>query len=133
MADLVETMRNADSLKKFVDALQAAGVVDTLKGQGPFTVFAPANEAFAKLPKEKVDALLRDAPRLGALLTSHVVPGKITTAEAQKLDSLATLGGKRIKVGHDGSLTVNEAKVVQADVSCDNGVLHIIDTVLMPV
>ncbi len=132
MADLIETMRSAASLKKFVDAIIAAGIEHTLRGQGPFTVFAPANEAFAKLPKETVDALLRDRARLAAILNSHVVPGKITTAEAKKLESLATLGGQRMAVGHDGNLTVNDAKVVQADVAADNGVLHVVDTVFMP-
>jgi uncharacterized surface protein with fasciclin (FAS1) repeats len=132
MADLVETMQHADSLKKFVDAINKAGIEDTIRGQGPFTVFAPANEAFAKLPKEAFEDLLRDRPRLASMLSFHIVPGKITINEAKKLDSLSTLSGQRIAVGHDGNFTVNDAKVVQADVAADNGVLHVIDTVLMP-
>jgi uncharacterized surface protein with fasciclin (FAS1) repeats len=131
MEDLVETMQQAASLQAFVDAINAAGIADTLHGQGPFTVFAPANEAFAKLPKDALDRLLHNRVQLGAFLSAHIVPGKITTSEAKGLTSLATLSGQRIAVGHDGNLTVNGAKVVQADVAADNGVLHVIDTVLM--
>jgi len=133
MGDLVETMQQATSLQTFVDAVNAAGLADTLQGQGPFTVFAPANEAFAKLPKDVLDGLLRDRSRLAVLLSAHIVPGKITTTEAKKLASLATLSGQRITVGQDGSLTVNKAKVVQADVAADNGVLHVIDTLLISI
>jgi uncharacterized surface protein with fasciclin (FAS1) repeats len=133
MVDLVETMQQASSLRTFVDAINTAGIADTLQGQGPFTVFAPANEAFAKLPKDALDGLLHDPSRLAVFLSTHIVPGKITTTEAKALASLASLSGQRIAVGHDGSVTVNNAKVVQADVATDNGILHIVDTVLIPV
>ena len=153
MADIVDTAVSAGNFKTLVAAVTAAGLGPTLKGTGPFTVFAPSDDAFAKLPVGTVDALLKDIPTLTKILTYHVVPGKVDAATA------STMGGKNVKTveGSDVRITVvtdsyrgnlyqnnfgakhrgagvkvNNAKVVAADVSCDNGVIHIVDQVILP-
>ncbi|MGB6299447.1 MAG: fasciclin domain-containing protein [Rivularia sp. (in: cyanobacteria)] len=132
MADIVDTAVNAGSFKTLVAAVKAAGLVDTLKGKGPFTVFAPSDDAFAKLPDGTVDGLLQDIPKLKKILTYHVVSGKVMAADAAKLKSAKTVEGSEIKIDASNGVKINDATVSKADVTADNGVIHVIDTVLMP-
>jgi uncharacterized surface protein with fasciclin (FAS1) repeats len=135
MHDIVDTAVAAGSFKTLVAAVTAAGLVDTLKSVGPFTVFAPNDEAFAKLPAGTVDELLKpeSKAKLIAVLTFHVLPGKVMAADVagQKL-SPASVQGEQLHVDGTHGVTVNGAKVVGADVACTNGVIHVIDTVLLP-
>lgn len=131
--DIVDTAVAAGSFKTLVTAVQEAGLVDTLKSKGPFTVFAPTDEAFAKIPKAKLAALLKDKKALTAVLTYHVVPGKVMAADVVKLTSAKTVEGSAVGVKvKDGGVMVGGAKVLKADIGCANGVIHVIDTVLMP-
>jgi uncharacterized surface protein with fasciclin (FAS1) repeats len=131
-ADIVDTAKSAGSFKTLVTAVQAAGLVDTLKGPGPFTVFAPTDEAFAKIPKDKLDALLKDKAALAKVLTYHVVPGKVMAADVKPGD-VKTVEGSSFKVAaKDGNVMVDKAKVIKTDVAADNGVIHAIDSVIMP-
>ncbi|MCY7382644.1 MAG: fasciclin domain-containing protein [Microcoleus sp. CAN_BIN18] len=132
MADIVDTAVSAGSFTTLVAAVKAAGLVDTLKGPGPFTVFAPTDEAFAKLPAGTVDALLKDIPKLKKILTYHVVSGKVMAADAAKLKSAKTVEGSEIKIDASNGVKINDATVTTADVAADNGVIHIIDSVLLP-
>jgi uncharacterized surface protein with fasciclin (FAS1) repeats len=129
--DIVDTAVAAGSFKTLATALQAAGLIDTLKGPGPFTVFAPTDAAFAKIPKADLDALLKDKAKLTAVLTYHVVPGRVMAKDV-KAGSVKTVQGGMLTVGTTGGVTVNNAKVVQADVVASNGVIHVIDTVVLP-
>lgn len=131
--DIVETAIAAGSFKTLVAAVQAAGLVETLKGKGPFTVFAPTDEAFAKLPPGTVEALLKDKAKLTAILTYHVVAGDVRAAQAMKLSSAKTVNGQSLKImTKDGSVMIDNAKVVKADIGATNGVIHVIDTVVLP-
>lgn len=130
--DIVDTAVAAGSFTTLATALQAAGLVDTLKGPGPFTVFAPTDEAFAKLPPGTVDALLKDPDRLRAVLTYHVVPGRVTAADVANLKSARTVQGAELAIDTSSGVRVNNARVTQADVLASNGVIHVIDTVLLP-
>jgi uncharacterized surface protein with fasciclin (FAS1) repeats len=137
MADIVDTAVAAGSFKTLVTAVKAAGLVDTLKSKGPFTVFAPNDDAFAKLPKGTVEGLLKDIPKLKAVLTYHVVSGKVMAADAVKLKTAKTVQGQEIKI--DASKwhlhknpKINDANVIKLDVVADNGVIHVIDKVLLP-
>lgn len=133
--DIVETAVAAGSFKTLATALQAAGLIDTLKSKGPFTVFAPTDEAFAKLPAGTVEELLKpeNKEKLVAILTYHVVPGKVLAAQVTKLDSAKTVNGEVVAIRANGAaVTVDNAKVTKADILCSNGVIHVIDTVLMP-
>jgi uncharacterized surface protein with fasciclin (FAS1) repeats len=130
-ADIVDTAIKAGNFKTLVAAVQAAGLVDTLKGPGPFTVFAPTDEAFAKIPKATLDGLLKDKAALSKILTYHVVSGKVMAKDV-KAGMVKTVQGSDITVATAGGVTVNGAKVVAADVAADNGVIHAIDTVIMP-
>lgn len=134
MADIVDTAVNAGSFSTLVAAIKAAQLVDTLKGAGPFTVFAPTDEAFAKLPDGTVDALLKDIPKLKKILTYHVVSGKVKAADfSLTLKAATTVEGSDVKIdASTGSVKVNDATVSTPDVGADNGVIHIIDTVLIP-
>ena len=132
MPDIVDTAVNAGSFNTLVAAVKAAGLVDTLKGAGPFTVFAPTDEAFAKLPAGTVDALLKDIPQLKKILTYHVVSGKVLAADVVKLKSAKTVEGTEVKIDASNGVKINDAKVATPDVAADNGVIHIIDTVLIP-
>jgi len=129
--DIVDTAAAAGSFKTLAAALQAAGLVDTLKSKGPFTVFAPTDEAFAKIPKADLDALLKDKAKLTAVLTYHVVPGKVVSTDV-KPGKVKTVQGSEVAIGTTGGVTVDDAKVITADVLADNGVIHVIDKVLMP-
>jgi uncharacterized surface protein with fasciclin (FAS1) repeats len=134
-ADIVDTAVGAGSFKTLVAAVQAAGLVDTLKGTGPFTVFAPSDEAFAKLPAGTVEDLLKpeNKDKRIAILTYHVVPGKVMAADVAGKETMAkSVQGGEIKVNGTNGVMVNDAKVVQADIVTDNGVIHVIDAVIMP-
>ena len=131
-ADIVDTAISAGSFKTLVKAVQEAGLVDVLKADGPFTVFAPTDAAFAKLPAGALEALLKDKQKLRAVLTYHVVPAKVMAAQV-KSGEAKTVQGKSImiKAGASG-VTVDSAKVIKTDVIADNGVIHVIDSVIMP-
>ena len=129
--DIVDTAVAAGSFNTLATALQAAGLVDTLKGKGPFTVFAPTDAAFAKVPKADLDALLKDKAKLTAVLTYHVVAGKVLSKDI-KPGKVKTVQGSELTIGTTGGVTVDAAKVTTADVLADNGVIHVIDTVLIP-
>ena len=129
--DIVDTAIAAGSFKTLVTAVQAAGLVDTLKSKGPFTLFAPTDEAFAKIPKADLDALLKDKAKLTAVLTYHVVAGKVMSKDIMP-GKVKTVQGGELTIATTGGVTVNGAKVTAADVVADNGVIHVIDTVLMP-
>jgi uncharacterized surface protein with fasciclin (FAS1) repeats len=133
MADIVDTAVSAGSFSTLVAAVKAAGLVETLKGEGPFTVFAPTDEAFAKLPAGTVEGLLKDLPKLKQILTYHVVSGKVMAADVVKLKSAKTVEGSDVKIdASNGGVKINNSTVVTPDVATDNGVIHIIDTVLLP-
>jgi uncharacterized surface protein with fasciclin (FAS1) repeats len=133
--DIVDTAVAAGSFKTLAAALQAAGLVDTLKGPGPFTVFAPTDAAFAKLPAGTVENLLKpeNKARLTAILMYHVVPGRVLAAQVIGMSSATTANGQPLDIqSAKGGVTVGGARVVQADILCSNGVIHVIDTVLLP-
>jgi uncharacterized surface protein with fasciclin (FAS1) repeats len=133
--DIVDTAVAAGSFKTLAAALQAAGLVETLKGAGPFTVFAPTDEAFAKLPAGTVENLLKpeNKEKLKAVLTYHVVPGKVTAAQVTKLKAAKTVQGGEAKVSvNGGKVMIDNANVVKTDIMAKNGVIHVIDTVIMP-
>jgi uncharacterized surface protein with fasciclin (FAS1) repeats len=130
--DIVDTAVAAGNFNTLVIAVQEAGLVETLKGDGPFTVFAPTDEAFAKIPKEQLDALLADKEKLVAVLTYHVVPGKVMAADVAGLKSAKTVQGQEITIDTSEGVRVDEATVIQADVVASNGVIHVIDTVILP-
>ncbi|MBD1853459.1 fasciclin domain-containing protein [Leptolyngbya sp. GB1-A1] len=132
MSDIVDTAVNAGSFGTLVAAVKAAGLVETLKGAGPFTLFAPNDEAFAKLPAGTVDSLLKDIPKLKQILTYHVVSGKVMAADVVKLKSATTVQGSDVKIDASQGVKVNNSSVTTPDVTADNGVIHIIDTVLIP-
>ncbi|HMN94081.1 MAG TPA: fasciclin domain-containing protein [Hydrogenophaga sp.] len=128
---IVETAAQAGQFNTLMKAIEAAGLVDTLKGDGPFTVFAPSDEAFAKLPQERLDALLADKDALTKVLTYHVVPGKVMSSEVQA-GEVQTKAGQALVVKTEDGVKVNESRVVTADISASNGVIHVIDSVLLP-
>jgi len=131
-ADIVDTAVSAGGFETLVTAIKEAGLVDTLKGEGPFTVFAPTNEAFAKIPKEDLNALLADKEALTRVLTYHVVPGKVMSSDVVKLSSAKTVEGGSIEIASADGVTVNGAKVLKTDIETSNGVIHVIDSVIMP-
>lgn len=133
--DIVDVAAENGSFNTLVAAIKAAGLVDTLKSEGPFTVFAPTDEAFAKLPEGTVEMLLEpeNKDKLAAILTYHVVSGKVMSTDVVKMDSATTVQGEMLMVEVvDGNVMINNAKVIMADVKASNGVIHVIDTVLMP-
>jgi uncharacterized surface protein with fasciclin (FAS1) repeats len=137
--DIVDVAAGAGSFKTLLQAADAAGLVDALRGEGPLTVFAPTDEAFAKLPTGTVESLLKDKEKLAAILTYHVVAGKVGSKDALKLSSAKTLNGKEVSISkwtctksHDTTLTVGGANVIKADIQAANGVIHVIDKVLLP-
>jgi len=129
--DIVDTAVSAGNFNTLATALKAAGLIDTLKGRGPFTVFAPTDAAFAKLPPEQLNALLADKAKLTAVLTYHVVPG-VVMAKDVKPGMVKTVQGSAINVTTMGGVKVNDAKVTAVDIVADNGVIHVIDTVIVP-
>ncbi|KKO06730.1 hypothetical protein LCGC14_0065380 [marine sediment metagenome] len=131
-SDIVDTAVAAGSFNTLVTAVQAAGLVDTLKGEGPFTVFAPTDDAFAKIPQADLEALLADKEKLTEVLTYHVVSGKVMAEDVAGMSSAETVQGGTLAIDTSNGVMVNDATVVQADVKASNGVIHAIDTVLMP-
>lgn len=129
--DIVDTAVGAGTFKTLATALTAAGLIDTLKGKGPFTVFAPTDAAFAKIPKADLDALLKDKAKLTAVLTYHVVAGKVMAADV-KAGKVKTVQGSELTVSTSGGVMVDGAKVSATDIVADNGVIHVIDSVIMP-
>lgn len=135
MYDIIDTAVAAGSFTTLAAAVTAAGLVPTLKGAGPFTVFAPTDEAFAKLPAGTVQALLADIPKLTAILTYHVVAGKVMAADVMQMNGkeAGTVNGAHIKISTTDGVKLNGAStVVKTDIECTNGVIHVIDTVIMP-
>lgn len=131
--DIVDTAVAAGSFNTLATALKAAGLVDTLKGKGPFTVFAPTDDAFKKLPAGTLDKLLADKAQLTKVLTYHVVAGKVMAADVVKLTEAKTVEGSAVKISaKDGKVKVNDANVVKTDVVASNGVIHVLDTVILP-
>jgi uncharacterized surface protein with fasciclin (FAS1) repeats len=131
--DIIETAVSAGSFTTLAKAIETAGLVETLKGEGPFTVFAPTDEAFAKLPPGALDALLQDKAKLAAVLTYHVVPGRVTSTEVVKLRTAKTVNGKPLTITTaDEMVMVDQAMLTQGDVPAKNGVIHVIDRVLLP-
>lgn len=131
-ADIVDTAKGAGTFNTLTAAIEAAGLVDTLKGLGPFTVFAPTDAAFAKIPKAKLDALLKDKAALTKVLTYHVVSGKVMAADV-KPGKVKTVEGDSLTVkASGGKVMIDKATVSKTDIAADNGVIHVIDTVLMP-
>ncbi|MFB2919604.1 MULTISPECIES: fasciclin domain-containing protein [Aerosakkonema] len=132
MADIVDTAVRNGSFNTLVEAVKAAGLVDTLKSTGPFTVFAPTDEAFAQLPTGTIDKLLGDIPQLTKILTYHVVEGKVMSKDVMNLDKATTFEGSDLKIDTSHGVKVGDATVVKSDIEADNGVIHVIDTVLVP-
>ncbi len=132
MPDIVDTAINAGSFNTLVTAITAAGLDTALKGEGPFTVFAPTDEAFSKLASGTVESLLGDIPKLRQILEYHVVSGKVMAADVVKTDSVSSVEGSSLKIDASNGVKVNDATVVTPDVEADNGVIHVIDTVLIP-
>ena len=130
--DIVDTAVEAGSFNTLAKALTEAGLVETLKGAGPFTVFAPTDEAFANLPAGILENLLKDKQKLTAVLTYHVVPGKVMAADVVRLTSAKTVEGQEIKISTMGGVMVNDAHVVKTDILASNGVIHVIDKVILP-
>lgn len=132
MKTILETASTNPDFSTLVSAIKAADLVETLSGSGPFTVFAPTNAAFAKIPESTLKAVLADKPKLVSILTYHVVPGKVMAADAAKLSDAATVQGSKVRISTSKGVMINDASVVTADIECSNGVIHVIDTVLMP-
>ncbi|MDW8107301.1 MAG: fasciclin domain-containing protein [Armatimonadota bacterium] len=131
--DIVDTAVEAGQFKTLVKLVQEAGLVDALRGEGPFTVFAPTDDAFAKLPKAQVDALLKDKEALKRVLLYHVVQGRYMAKDVVKQRSLKTMQGQNIRIRVQGNtVRINDARVVKADIECTNGVIHVIDRVILP-
>jgi uncharacterized surface protein with fasciclin (FAS1) repeats len=134
MPTIVETAVAAGSFNTLVAAVKAAGLVDTLSGPGPFTVLAPTDDAFAKVPSATLDSLLKPEGKeqLVKILTYHVIPGKVLSSQVVKLTSAKTVEGQDVAIDASNGVKINNATVVKADIECDNGVIHVIDTVLLP-
>ena len=132
MKNLVETAIEAGNFKTLVKAVQEADLVDTLSNEGPFTVFAPTDEAFAKLPKETIESLLKDKEKLTSILTYHVVPDKVMSDDVIKINSAKTVNGKELTIDSDNGVKIDDATVIKTDIECSNGVIHVIDSVLLP-
>ena len=132
MSNIVETATTAGSFKTLVAAVTAAGLGATLSGPGPFTVFAPTDEAFAQLPAGTVEGLLKDIPKLTQILTFHVVPGKLMAADVVKLTSAKTVQGQNVTIDAKNGVKINDAMVITPNIEADNGVIHVIDRVILP-
>ena len=132
MKNIVETGKEMGKFNTLIAAVDAAGLTETLSNEGPFTVFAPNDDAFAKLPEGTVEGLLKDKEKLTTILTYHVVSGKYKASDVMDMKSAKTLQGGELKIDTSNGVMVNNAKVIQADIMCTNGVCHMIDSVLMP-
>lgn len=131
MPDIVDIAVESDDFSTLVAAVQAAGLVETLKSPGPFTVFAPTDAAFAQLPAGTIQTLLQNIPQLSRILTFHVAPGKLTQADLQALDSVVSVEGSPIPIQKSDTFEVKNATVVAADIEADNGIIHVLDRVLL--
>ncbi|NJK48586.1 fasciclin domain-containing protein [Candidatus Gracilibacteria bacterium] len=131
MADIVDIAVGADNFKTLVTAVTAANLVDTLKSPGPFTVFAPTDEAFAKLPPGTITTLVQNIPQLTRILCYHVVLGKLMKADLEKVDSVTSVEGSPIRIDCSDAFEVKNATVIAADIEADNGVIHVIDNVIL--
>lgn len=131
-SDIVETAVAAGDFDTLVNAVKAAGLVDTLKGDGPFTVFAPTDEAFAKLPQGTLNALLADKEKLTEVLTYHVVSGKLMAADVVKTDAVRTVQGSSARIDTSSGVKIDDANIVKTDIETSNGVIHVIDHVILP-
>jgi len=132
MKNIVETAVEAGNFKTLVKAVQEAGLADKLSGEGPFTVFAPTDEAFSKLPEGTIESLLQDKDKLTEILTYHVVPNKVMSDAVINLSNAKTASGKELSIKTEDGVMIDNAKVVTTDIECTNGVIHVIDTVLIP-
>jgi len=132
MKNIVETAVEAGNFETLVAAIKAAGLVDVLSGDGPFTVFAPSDDAFTKVPKEMLDATMADKDKLTDILKYHVVSGKMAAKDVANEKELRTLQGGMIKVDASDGVKINNSKVIKTDIECSNGIIHVIDSVLMP-
>ena len=132
MKNIVETGIEMGKFNKLMEAVEAAGLVETLSKDGPFTVFAPNNYAFAKLPEGAFEELLNDKEKLTSVLTYHVVSGKYKGADLKEMQSIKTMQGKEIEINTSRGVKLNKANVIQFDIMCTNGICHMIDAVLMP-
>lgn len=130
--DIIETARNAGSFKTLLAAIEAAGLTDTLRSEGPFTVFAPTDDAFAALPKGALENLLKDKKKLTSVLTYHVVPGKVMAKDVVKLKEAKTVQGQNVKIDASSGVKVDDARVIKPDIAAENGVIHVIDAVILP-
>ena len=130
MSNIIETATVANSFNTLITAVKAVGLVEALAERGPFTVFAPDDAAFAKLPAEALEALLKDIAKLKQLLTYHMVEDRLLFADVMKLASVQTLQGQRLGIATNNGVKVNHAQVIQADIVCDNGIIHVLDAVL---
>lgn len=132
MKNLVETAIDAGNFKTLVKAIQEAGLVDTLSIDGPFTVFAPTDQAFAKLPKGTIESLLNDKEKLTSILTYHVVPDKVMSKQVINIKNAKTVNGKNLSISTKNGVKIDNANVIKTDIECSNGVIHVIDEVLIP-
>lgn len=132
MKNIIETAVENPQFSTLVTAIKAADLVETLSGSGPFTVFAPTNEAFEKIPAETLEAVLADKAKLTSILTYHVVSGKVMAADVASMTEATTVQGSMVKIDATNGVMINDAKVTTTDIECSNGVIHVIDTVLMP-
>jgi uncharacterized surface protein with fasciclin (FAS1) repeats len=132
MNTIIETAVGNPDFSTLVTAIKAADLVDTLSGAGPFTVFAPTNEAFAKIPEATLNEVLADKAKLTSILTYHVVSGKVMAKDVAGMTEATTVEGSKVKIDATNGVMINDATVTQADIECSNGVIHVIDTVLMP-
>lgn len=130
--NIVKTASNAGSFNTLVTAVKSAELVETLSKNGPFTVFAPTDEAFSKVPKKVLEDLLKDKSKLSEILTYHVIPGKIMSKDVVRMTEAKTVQGKNIKIDSKNGVMINNARVIKTDIGASNGVIHVIDTVLMP-
>ncbi|MBE9209567.1 fasciclin domain-containing protein [Nostoc sp. LEGE 06077] len=132
MADIVDIAVSNDAFKTLVTAVQAAGLVETLKSPGPFTVFAPTDDAFAKLPPGTIQTLVQNIPQLTRILKYHVVSGKLSQADLAKIGTVTSVEGSTIKIDCSDGFEIKNATVLAADIDADNGIIHVIDTVILP-
>lgn len=132
MKNIVETAKSVGNFQTLLKAVQAAGLEDVLSGKGPYTVFAPNDEAFSKIPSEKIDQLLNDIPRLKDILQYHVVQGKVLSKRVKKMKEARTVQGQELHIDSSEGVKIEDANVIQPDIKCKNGVIHVIDRVIMP-
>lgn len=132
MKNIIETAVENPQFSTLVTAIKKAGLVDTLSGAGPFTVFAPTNKAFDKIPPRTLSAILEDIDKLKSILTYHVVSGKVMSKDVSNLKEVMTIQGSNVKIDTTNGIMINDSKVITPDIECSNGVIHVVDTVLMP-